>query len=138
MWTLYFINNDPFLMSNKFEVSCRFNAWNFLGKIWIPFNSWKSQFLFQESSVCTVIGLSLNSRQSIKRASLIFLFLQCNSKSRNTLFPQSISCFLCLWTCCVIPLFCWLCFMEYWCWYLREGKDCYVSPRRLHDLHRKQ
>ena len=68
-------------------------------------------------------------KQSIKIASLIFLFLQCGSKSRNTRFSQSIICFLFCFKCCAKPFVLCLHLIAYSCWYLRELKNCWVSPR---------
>jgi len=67
--------------------------------------------------------------QSIKIASLIFLFLQCGSKSRNTRFSQSIICFLFFFKCCAKPFVLCLHLIAYSCWYLRKVKNCWVSPR---------
>ena len=105
-------NNDHFLMGNKFVISFRifiiqrlfFSVWFLVGiflenifltcglnsfqqlEISIPFSRFISPF-----GDMFVLGF----RQSIKRASLIFLLLQCDSKSRNTLFSNQfrVSCF---------------------------------------------
>ena len=68
--------------------------------------------------------LDLGLMQSIKSASLIFRFLQCGSKSKNALFPQSIECFLLFIKCCANPLVLCLCLIAYLCWYLQEEKNC--------------
>ena len=86
---------------------CGLNSFQQLA-ISIPF----SRFM----SVCGII-VTPGLRQSIKSASLIFLFLQCGSKSKKTLFFQSIVCFLFLRMCCAIPLVFCLHLIAYSCWY---------------------
>ena len=93
---------------------CGLNSFQQLA-ISIPF----SRFM----SMCGII-VTPGLRQSIKSASLIFLFLQCGSKSKKTLFFQSIVCFLFLRMCCAIPLVFCLHLIAYSCCYLREGKNC--------------
>ena len=68
--------------------------------------------------------LDLGLMQSIKSASLMFRFLQCGSKSKNALLPQSIECFLLIIKCCANPLVLFLCLIAYSCWYLRDEKNC--------------
>ena len=61
-------------------------------------------------------------------ASFIFLYLQCDSESRNFRFSQSISWLVCI-TCWAI-LFVFVCVLiAYSCWYLCEGNHSWVSPR---------
>ena len=123
----YFLENSFFLFD--------FTSLNFLGKyivLMCGLNSFQQlEISMPFSKFMSLLGSMSDPglMQSMKSASLIFRFLQCDSKSKNIWLSQLIVCFLLLCTCCAIPFVFWLHFTAYWCWYLRVGKNCWVSPR---------
>ena len=121
------------LFSQKFIFWFTALLWIFLENILLMcgLNSFQLEISMPFSRFMSLLGSMSDPglMQSMKSASLIFRFRQCDSKSKNISLSQLIVCFLLLCTCCAIPFVFWLHFTAYWCWYLRVGKNCWVSPR---------